>query len=64
MQNAAAPSDGKKNPPASRRVLKNLPLVEVTADDLLEENNKECLVCLEGKLSTLLTLSHTHTSLF
>ena len=41
-------------PPASRKVLSNLPLVTVTADDLLEASNKECTVCLdEQKLGSL-----------
>ena len=34
-------------PPASSKALNELPMVRVTADDLLEENNKECLICLE-----------------
>ena len=36
-----------KAPPASQRVLASLPLVKVTADDILEAANKECLICLE-----------------
>ena len=41
-------------PPASRKMLSNLPLVTVTADDLLEASNKECTVCLdEQKLGSL-----------
>lgn len=34
-------------PPAGRNTLSSLPVVIVTADDLLEESNKECIVCLE-----------------
>jgi hypothetical protein len=34
-------------PPASQRVLSNLPLVKITADDILEVTNKECLICLD-----------------
>ena len=34
-------------PPASRRLIGNLPMVTVTNDDLLEETNKECAICLE-----------------
>lgn len=42
-----------KPPPASKRVLSNLPKIIVTADDLLEVTNKECLICLEEqKLGT------------
>lgn len=33
--------------PASKKALQNLSIVSVTADDLLEETNKECLICLE-----------------
>ena len=34
-------------PPASRRLIGNLPMVTVTTDDLLEETNKECAICLD-----------------
>jgi hypothetical protein len=37
-------------PPASKRAIINLPVVQVTSDDLLEETNKECLICLEEQL--------------
>lgn len=41
-------------PPASNRALQTLPMVNVTADDLIEEANKECAVCLEEqKIGTL-----------
>ena len=33
-------------PPVSKRLLNSLPIVVVTADDLLEETNKECAICL------------------
>lgn len=33
-------------PPASNQAINSLPVVKVTADDLLEETNKECVVCL------------------
>ena len=33
-------------PPVSKRLLNSLPIVTVTADDLLEETNKECAICL------------------
>ena len=49
-------------PPASRKVLSNLPLVTVTADDLLEASNKECTVCLDeqtlGSLACKLPCGH------
>jgi hypothetical protein len=34
-------------PPASAKVINNLSLSLVTADDLYEENNRECAVCLD-----------------
>ena len=36
-------------PPASYNFVKSLQYVNVTADDLLEESNKECCVCLEAQ---------------
>jgi hypothetical protein len=47
--------NGNKPPPASSRAIDKLPVVKVTADDLIEETNKECVVCLE--LQTLGTLA-------
>ena len=49
-------------PPTSRHYLNNLPMVKVTADDLQEANNKECLVCLEeqklGEMACKLPCGH------
>jgi len=36
-------------PPASKRILRNLPTVQVTQDDLIEETNKNCCICLEDQ---------------
>lgn len=36
----------KMAPPASKKAIKNLAVVQVTSDDLIEESNKECLICL------------------
>ena len=36
-------------PPTSRKQLRNLPTVRVTADDLIEESNKNCCICLEDQ---------------
>jgi len=51
-------------PPASKRFLAGLKDIQVTADDLLEENNKECLVCLEeqkvGGLACKLPCGHLY----
>lgn len=41
----AAPA--MKTPPASQRAINSLPMVKVTADDVMEVTNKECLICLE-----------------
>ena len=42
-----ATQPNSKTPPASQRALRTLPMVKVTADDILEATNKECLICLE-----------------
>eukprot|EP01039_Chlorochromonas_danica_P004204 gene4204-4618_t len=44
--NGNNPDRRENTPPASARLVAGLPLVKVTADDLLEETNKECVVCL------------------
>jgi hypothetical protein len=36
-------------PPASAKSISSLPMVKVTSDDLLEETNKECVVCLDDQ---------------
>jgi hypothetical protein len=36
-------------PPASAHAIASLPIVRITADDLLEETNKECVVCLDDQ---------------
>lgn len=46
-QQQGTPVSNKPPPPASRRFLNNLPLAIVTADDLLEESNVECIICFE-----------------
>lgn len=52
LNHFAAPPAGQaasntKAPPASKKALATLPMVKVTADDILEATNKECLICLE-----------------
>jgi hypothetical protein len=42
--------EDKSPPPASQKILRSLPVVNVTSDDLLEETNKECAICLEDQL--------------
>ena len=34
----------------SKQAIDRLPMVKVTADDLLEVTNKECLICLEEQV--------------
>ena len=34
-------------PPASLKALRQLPLVKVAPEDLVDENNRECCICLE-----------------
>lgn len=36
-------------PPASKKAIRNLSVVKVTSDDLIEESNKECLICLDDQ---------------
>ena len=51
-------------PPASRRYIASLRETPVVSDDLIEENNKECLVCLEeqriGGLAVKLPCGHLY----
>ena len=52
----------KNTPPASNWQLNNLPMVKITVDDLQEQSNKECMVCLMehevGKYACKLPCSH------
>ena len=34
-------------PPASAAALRQLPTISVTAEDLVEESNRECCICFE-----------------
>jgi len=43
-------------PPASRKTIRQLPTVVVTPEDLVDETNRECCICLEeNKLGTKVT---------
>ena len=48
-QQRAAPTnpDSQQAPPASENFLNRLKETPVTADDLIEESNKECLICFD-----------------
>lgn len=35
-------------PPASENALRTLPIVKVTPEDLVDENNRECCICFEA----------------
>jgi Ring finger domain len=43
------PNPQVKVPPASKKAIRDLAIVQVTADDLIEESNKECLICLDDQ---------------
>ena len=51
-------------PPTSKRALRNLPTVTVTSDDLIEESNKNCCICLEdqklGAIAVKLACGHIY----
>lgn len=52
MEQAFNPQNDDANrnrgpPPASGKALRQLPTVTVTAEDLVDENNRECCICLE-----------------
>lgn len=48
-QQAMDPQGGgnKGPPPASAKAIRQLPTVIVTPQDLVDENNRECCICLE-----------------
>lgn len=51
------PTQYHNTPPASSRQIASLPIVTITIDDLQEQSNKECLICLEEqKLGNFLLL--------
>jgi hypothetical protein len=50
FQRAAMDPQGGENkgpPPASTKALRQLPIVTVAPEDLVDENNRECCICLE-----------------
>ena len=54
--NHAIPTNDHNNkpPPASKAAIDSLPMIKLTADDLIEETNKECLICLcEQEVGTI-----------
>eukprot|EP00553_Chaetoceros_curvisetus_P001310 CAMPEP_0204621072 /NCGR_PEP_ID=MMETSP0717-20131115/6909_1 /ASSEMBLY_ACC=CAM_ASM_000666 /TAXON_ID=230516 /ORGANISM="Chaetoceros curvisetus" /LENGTH=686 /DNA_ID=CAMNT_0051635411 /DNA_START=191 /DNA_END=2251 /DNA_ORIENTATION=+ len=44
---AAQQPPSRPNPPASCKAIRQLPTVIVTPEDLVDENNRECCICLE-----------------
>jgi len=63
-QQQQQPQQPKGIPPASRKFIESLKELQITADDLIEENNKECLVCLDeqkvGGLGVKLHCGHLY----
>jgi hypothetical protein len=49
FQEAMDPQAGgnKPAPPTSQKALRQLPIVKVSPEDLVDENNRECCICLE-----------------
>jgi hypothetical protein len=49
FQQAMDPQAGGNRgaPPTSSKALRQLPIVTVTPEDLVDENNRECCICLE-----------------
>ena len=39
--------NAQRTPPASARAIRQLPTILVTPEDLVDENNRECCICLE-----------------
>jgi len=55
MANHTIPSDGPSTqqpeggpPPASQKTLRTIPLITVSEDDLTDETNRECCICLDA----------------
>ena len=46
-QNQQVPPEQRPAPPASKRALRQIPTIVVTPDDLIDESNRECCICLE-----------------
>jgi hypothetical protein len=40
-------SDNQRAPPASARAIRQLPTIRVAPEDLVEQCNRECCICLE-----------------
>jgi len=48
MQEQQATQQCRRSPPASQRVMRSLPQICVSPEDLINENNRECCICLEA----------------
>ena len=46
-QQAPPQQQPQRNPPASKRAIRQLPTVVVAPEDLVDPNNRECCICLE-----------------
>ena len=45
--NAQGNGESRGAPPASKRAIRQLPTIKVSAEDLVEPSNRECCICLE-----------------
>lgn len=43
----APPQEERTIPPASKKALRQIPTIQVTPEDLIDESNRECCICLE-----------------
>ncbi|KAH8064160.1 ubiquitin-protein transferase [Aureococcus anophagefferens] len=63
---AARPSASIAAPPIAERALGELPLVKITEEDLIQDGNDECCVCLDpqrvGDVATKLPCGHLYHS--
>ncbi|KAH8070502.1 ubiquitin-protein transferase [Aureococcus anophagefferens] len=63
---AAAVDEHRGAPPIAERALGELPLVKITEEDLIQDGNDECCVCLEpqrvGDVATKLPCGHLYHS--
>jgi len=46
----------QRNPPASKRAIRQLPTILVTSEDLVDPSNRECCICLEECVNQLVIL--------
>lgn len=47
FQGGVPPQEQPPIPPASKKALRQIPTISVTPEDLIDESNRECCICLE-----------------